>query len=131
MTRVRGPPANGEVSPMGEPRKPAPIASFLPWEKLGFSEHFPEFSARFPHFSLDKQRACAVLLNHDERYKIRKDNDLRGMQHRLPTLWKTSQWTATLPLPTVRQDVHGRSRSDSGHDVYFQRAGLARPTAIA
>ena len=33
----------------------------------------------FLHFSLDKQRACAVLLNHDKRYKSRKDNDLRGM----------------------------------------------------
>src|SRR5450759_1848067 len=77
------------------------------------------FSVNYPHFLLDKQRARAVLLNHDKRYKSRKNNDLRGMQYRLPTLWQTSKRAATLPLPTVRQDVHRRSHPDSGHDVYF------------
>lgn len=40
----------------------------------------PSSSSHFPHFVLDKQRAVAVYLGHDERDKSRYFNHLQGLR---------------------------------------------------
>jgi hypothetical protein len=83
------------------------------------------------HYSLYKQLSLAVLSNHDERYKNRNDNDLRGVQHGLPTLWKTPQRTSPFPLPWLQKDFYRSAQARPGFDVHSPRQGCPGPSAVA
>lgn len=64
---------------------------------------------------VDKQRALAVLFNHDERRSIRNEV-LRTL---LPAFRKAPQWSAPVSLLKVQADVYGTAFAGLGFHVHF------------
>src|SRR2546430_1994595 len=81
--------------------------------------------------TLDKQRALAVLLTHDEHHKNRTDNGLHDVQCRLSALRKAPEWLVPVPVPEVQADLYRTAQACSRHDVHSRGPRRSRPPITA